>query len=457
MRSGIALSCFLTACALLLRWDEKAPRPARIAASALSGLVVAIGLYELAKFIGGDRTPLDLSLTGAHGLGYPLRMRPANAGMAAALGLALLCLDVEDRKGRRPSQALCVLVGLFTIAALGTRLFDTAPKVTGESLAWITPLTAIDLGLLALGALAARPTRGGMRVVTTEAVGGDVARRLLPAAMLAPLLLCILCYMGFRADWYDSGFGLALLTASNSTVLTALVWRTAVSLNEADGQRRAVEQERNALNARLQRSMAETHHRVRNNLQFIAALADMQVLEGRDTVPITEVQRIGAQVNALAAVHSILTRESKTEGTADRLSGAEVLGKLAEQLRLSAHGRGIVVRADDTEISGRQASALVIIVNELITNALKNSAGDVHVEFESRDGKARLVVWDEGCGFPEGFDPVRQANTGLELVQQMSSWDLQGSVRFSNRPEGGAQVVVEMPTALATAAREVAA
>jgi two-component sensor histidine kinase len=78
-------------------------------------------------------------------------------------------------------------------------------------------------------------------------------------------------------------------------------------------------------------------------------------------------------------------------------------------------------------------------------NALKNSDFDVLVEFGANKGRAHLTVQDKGGGFPNGFDPAKDANTGLELVQQMSAWDLQGSVEFANSVEGGGCVTVQIP------------
>jgi two-component sensor histidine kinase len=206
------------------------------------------------------------------------------------------------------------------------------------------------------------------------------------------------------------------------------------------------------LNKRLRGAMAETHHRVRNNLQIISALADMQIVENRESVPVSEMRRIGSQVQALAAVHDLLTHEAKTDTGADALWSDEVIEKLVGLLRLTTSGRGIHVRADRARITGRQASAIAVIANELLVNALKNSRTDVEVEFTTEGGEGLLVVQDRGPGFPAGFDAKKSASTGLELVQQMATWDLQGSVRFENRRGGGACVCVRLPLAQTPAA-----
>ncbi|HLK60667.1 MAG TPA: ATP-binding protein, partial [Chthonomonadaceae bacterium] len=147
-------------------------------------------------------------------------------------------------------------IGLFALAALIGHLFvRIAASGTAPHPALILP-TALTFVLIALGGLCARPDRGVVLVITADALGGDVARRLLPAALVVPPLLCILCYLGYTARWYDAGFGLAVLTTLNSAVLTLLIWRTAGALNHTDAQRRATEAQRNALNAALQEAHA---------------------------------------------------------------------------------------------------------------------------------------------------------------------------------------------------------
>jgi signal transduction histidine kinase len=92
-----------------------------------------------------------------------------------------------------------------------------------------------------------------MRLLIADAIGSDVARRLLPAAVAGPPLLCVVSYFGYRAGLYDAGLGLAVLTTLNSAVLTTLIWRTGAALNQTDAERRRTEQQRNELNAEHKR------------------------------------------------------------------------------------------------------------------------------------------------------------------------------------------------------------
>ncbi len=191
--------------------------------------------------------------------------------------------------------------------------------------------------------------------------------------------------------------------------------------------------------------MLETHHRVRNNLQMIAAIADMQVMEGGDTIPTEEVQRIASQVQALAAVHDILTEQAREGGEAHTLSARQVLEKLVELLRETAGVRQIHAECDEIYVSARQGSSLAIIANELILNALKNSPGPVLVSFRIEEGQAVLRVEDSGAGFAESFDPVSSSSTGLELVRNVARYDLNARLHFGNGPEGGGLVTMTMP------------
>jgi two-component sensor histidine kinase len=200
-----------------------------------------------------------------------------------------------------------------------------------------------------------------------------------------------------------------------------------------------------ALNQRLQRAMTETHHRVKNNLQIIAAMVDMYSLDDTQFISAEEIRKLGIHVQTLAAVHELLTQEAKDDGQAHYIPAREVLERLIEMLQRTAGSRRILYEIAEARLSARQGTSLALIVNEIISNALKYGAGNIEVSLTVERKKAILRVYDEGPGFPEGFDPIKAANTGLELVHNLSQWDLGGEVQFSTRESGGGCVTVTIP------------
>ncbi|HLK57260.1 MAG TPA: response regulator [Chthonomonadaceae bacterium] len=199
------------------------------------------------------------------------------------------------------------------------------------------------------------------------------------------------------------------------------------------------------LNARLRRSMTETHHRVKNNLQIIASMLDMRLLECEQSIPASEIQQLGFHVRTLAAVHDLLTQEAKEDGEAHTLSARRILNKLLPMLQETAEGRTIQFELEDVRLSARQGTSLALVVNELISNAIKYSKEDIEVRLAVVAEQAELIVMDHGPGFPHDFDPVRAANTGLDLVLHLSRWDLGGATHFENRAGGGACVRLVIP------------
>lgn len=200
------------------------------------------------------------------------------------------------------------------------------------------------------------------------------------------------------------------------------------------------------LNERLRRSMRETHHRVRNSLQLIAALADMQAMDGNEVVSVAELRRIESQVHALAAVHDILTREAGSRSDANDLSAREMLERLMALFRAATPARPISADLDEARITAKQGSSLAVITNELVTNAMKYSDGPVMIRFRAHDSKALLEVLDQGPGFPKGFNPDVSHKTGLSLVCHVARWDLRGEIQFGKGLDGkGGRAALEIP------------
>ena len=252
---------------------------------------------------------------------------------------------------------------------------------------------------------------------------------------------------GRKFEPSDLDFAMELARRAGVAVDNARLYRLA---QEQIAERQKAEDREKDLNRKLQRAMTETHHRVKNNLQLITAMIDMRLLDSADTISATDMRRLATQISILARVHDLLTTSTKSDAT-EAVPVAPVIDALLTMLRRAAEGRQLDYRVDDIELPSRQLSALALVVNELVSNAMKHSAGHVDVEVSTREIRSRThvvaAVSDDGPGFPAGFNPSQSASTGLDLVQTLSRWDLGGAVEFTNREDGGARVVVTFPVA----------
>jgi two-component sensor histidine kinase len=216
-------------------------------------------------------------------------------------------------------------------------------------------------------------------------------------------------------------------------------------LTEQKSMRRNQE-EIGALNSRLKRAMTETHHRVKNSLQVMSALVDLQLYDYDEHVPVEKLRQLNLQIRTLATVHDVLTRQSKEDSDGSAISARLLFEQLVPMLQQIAGPRSIHYCADDAPLLGQQGVSLALIVNELVLNALKHGQGEVEINFRIHEDAACLEVSDDGEGLPDDFDPAVQASTGIYLVENLASMDLKGVTAYENRPEGsGARVTVTFP------------
>jgi PAS domain S-box-containing protein len=231
------------------------------------------------------------------------------------------------------------------------------------------------------------------------------------------------------------------------TLENARLYRAAqeeiVERRRAEAERERSLNDVRALNERLRYAMSETHHRVKNNLQVISALVGMHLTGDATTVSADTLQQLNQHIRSLAAIHDILTTQARADGSAQDISVLQTLSRLQPMLQEMTDGRQVTFDVEECRMPIRQSTTVAVLVNELVSNAMKHGRGDVEVRFTCREEVGVLSVTDGGDGFPEGFDARAAANTGLELVESLVQWDLQGAVRYENAP--GGRVVVTFP------------
>lgn len=172
--------------------------------------------------------------------------------------------------------------------------------------------------------------------------------------------------------------------------------------------------------------LMEVHHRVKNNLQVISSLLRLEA--GRSarlevTAVLAEMQ---SRVMSMALLHETLYRS----GNLAAVDLAVYLSQLGNQIvRSLAPASGVTLHLDVDPISIEleQAVPCGLLVNELISNALKHAfpdgrRGDIRIEAHPLNGgpEIRLVVSDSGIGLPADFEEARQRSLGLQLVADLA-------------------------------------
>ena len=156
----------------------------------------------------------------------PNRMGPPASSCFPMLGLALLLLDVRSRRVDPPFQYPTLGVLAISLVSLLGYLFHVRQLYGVAQISGIAFHTALAFLLLGVGLLAARPRAGFMRRVVADDPGGIVIRRLLPAAIVLPILIGWLRTLGEQAGFYPTEFGRVLTISSFILVFASLTWWT---------------------------------------------------------------------------------------------------------------------------------------------------------------------------------------------------------------------------------------
>jgi PAS domain S-box-containing protein len=178
------------------------------------------------------------------------RMAPNTAWCFIFAGLALWTMDVELGARRlRPAVWLAMIPGCIGLLALTGYLYQVSDLYGLRDYIEMALNTAACFVTLTIGILCARPRKEPLATLVSRTAGGSTARRLLPAAILAPLLLGWLQLYGEIKGWYDVQFGVALFAMVLVTVFVTAVYVSGRSLAKAEVRRKAAEEQLTASEA----------------------------------------------------------------------------------------------------------------------------------------------------------------------------------------------------------------
>lgn len=188
----------------------------------------------------------------------------------------------------------------------------------------------------------------------------------------------------------------------------------------------------------LETLIREAHHRIRNNLQSVISLLELERMRLSDDGGLA-LDRCVSRVKAIATVHKLLTKQATSEVPVQNL--LEALSELGRSTYLDHRMRQCIqmsVKGPNMPIASQHATSLAIVVNELITNAIQHAFdgredGRIEIVVQPRpDGQLAVEVCDNGVGCPENV----QMGTGLTLTRTIVEHDLKGRFRMVPQENG---------------------
>ena len=193
-------------------------------------------------------------------------------------------------------------------------------------------------------------------------------------------------------------------------------------------------------------TIREIHHRVKNNLQTVAALLRLQAR--RAPAARVALEESVRRVASIALVHETLAMTSdevvEFDGIVDRVASAaaEVAASDAK-VTIRREGRFGVLPAEI-------ATPLVMVLNELLVNAVghgfaEGDGGEVAVTASRQGKELHVTVADTGKGLPQDFDLDSSERLGLQIVRTLVAGELRGTIVLHPRPITGTEAVLSIP------------
>jgi two-component sensor histidine kinase/PAS domain-containing protein len=191
------------------------------------------------------------------------------------------------------------------------------------------------------------------------------------------------------------------------------------------------------------------HHRVKNNLQTVAALLRLQARRSTSTEVRDALSGAMRRVSTIATVHEALSQTIDEVVDFDQVFGRAL--RLAADVAANPNAKVSFVREGSFgRVPAADATPLAVILTELVTNAVEHGlgadGGTVTVQSD-RDGRTLAVkVVDDGVG----MDPAAMDGLGTQIVTTLVDTVLNGSITWSSRLGGGTEVTLTSRLAEAT-------
>ncbi len=191
--------------------------------------------------------------------------------------------------------------------------------------------------------------------------------------------------------------------------------------------------------------LKEIHHRVKNNLQVMRSLISLQTRYEKSQVFCDSATELSNRILSMALVHEQLYQSNNMA----EINFKSYIMTLCDEILASLFRKDINIRLDleDIKLDIEKSVPLGLIINELVTNAVKHAfpdekTGKIELLLSKENKKGVLSICDNGQGIPENVNLDKPKSLGLELVRILTR-QLDGEIEFHRK--GGTKVTISFP------------
>jgi len=462
----------------------------------LAAAVATIAVLTFYEYIRGGSSAFDLLLFGdrLHDASPTAgRIAPNTAACLLLFALALLSIPHDQRKHDLRAQMFAA-PGLFIalVAILGY-VFDVRGMYSLSQSSGMALPTAIAHLILGVGIIFAVRDRGVASLLMDEGAAGVLTRRLLPAALLAPVVLGIVRLAGESAGIYETEFGTSLFALVSILIYVVLVLWSARVLRNSDKERvdlLALEQQAraHAERARSEAEVARAEAERANNSKtdFLAVMSHElrtpltaimgyeELLSDGITGPVTELQRqqlgrINASARHLLGLIDEILTFARVDIGRERVRWESIsvnhtltdAASLVQPMAADKNLKFVVELLDEDQSIQTDSTKLRQMLVNLLSNGIKfTDKGEVRLGCAVNSGALEIRIADTGVGIAaenieDVFEPFWQAEqtatrktggTGLGLsVTRKLARLLGGDVTVASRIGAGSTFLLTLP------------
>ncbi len=168
--------------------------------------------------------------------------------------------------------------------------------------------------------------------------------------------------------------------------------------------------------------LQEIHHRVKNNMQIISSLLNLQITYLDDNDAVNLLKESQNRVRSMAIIHEKLYQSNDFT----KINLTEYINSLVNGLFYSYSIKNhinSIIDVDDVELNIETAVPIGLILNELVSNSLKHGfsdgKGEVFIKLKKVEDKYEMTVSDNGIGFPKDLDFRNTDSLGLQLINNL--------------------------------------